>query len=205
MHKMRILALLVLLLSSGTLMADARQQLERFLHGLHTLSARFSQELINTETNQTNRSQGIFYLSRPDRFRWVYEGEYPRYIIADGKTVWLVEEDIQQVSQRSQKTTLEGTPASLFASELNLDRDFEVKDLGQRMGLGWLKLIPKKADSQFEQILLAFDGDRLSRMEMADRFGQVTRFEFFDLKRNLPLDKRLFTFVPPPGYDILDQ
>ncbi|WP_456416585.1 outer membrane lipoprotein chaperone LolA [Thiolapillus sp.] len=205
MHKTRILAFLVLLLSSGTLMAGARQQLEGFLHGLHTLSARFSQELINTETNEINRSQGIFYLSRPDRFRWVYEGEYPRYIIADGKTVWLVEEDIQQVSQRSQKTALEGTPASLFASELNLDRDFEVKDLGQRMGLGWLKLIPKKADSQFEQILLAFDGDRLSRMEMADRFGQVTRFEFFDLKRNPPLDKRLFTFVPPPGYDILDQ
>ncbi|WP_456379918.1 outer membrane lipoprotein chaperone LolA [Thiolapillus sp.] len=205
MHKTRRLALLILLLFSGALMADVRQQLEHFLDDLHTLSARFSQELINTETDQINRSQGMFYLSRPDRFRWVYQGEYPRYIIADGKTVWLVEEDIEQVSQRSQKSTLEGTPASLFASELNLDRDFEIKDLGQRLGLGWLKLIPKKADSQFEQILLAFDGDRLVRMEMADRFGQVTRFEFFDLQRNLPLDESLFTFVPPPGYDILDQ
>ncbi|HDK38291.1 MAG TPA: hypothetical protein ENG92_04670 [Thiolapillus brandeum] len=65
--------------------------------------------------------------------------------------------------------------------------------------------MPKKEDSQFEQILLAFEGDQLKRMEMADRFGQVTRFDFFDLKRNPPLEDNLFTFVPPPGYDILDQ
>ncbi len=200
-----LLVLLVLLVSGSVATAGARQQLEGFLDGLNTLSARFSQELINTETDQINRSQGMFYLSRPDRFRWVYSGEYPRYIIADGKTVWLVEEDIQQVSQRSQKSTLEGTPASLFVGKLDLDQDFEVKDLGQHMGLGWLKLIPKKPDSQFEQVLLAFEGVRLVRMEMADRFGQVSRFEFFDLKRNLPLDDSLFTFVPPPGYDILDQ
>lgn len=73
------------------------------------------------------------------------------------------------------------------------------------MGMGWLKLIPKKEDSQFEQILLAFEGDKLARMEMADRFGQVSRFDFFNLQRNPPLDDSLFRFVPPPGYDILDQ
>lgn len=201
----KILALLTLLTTSGISMAGGQQQLEDFLYGLETLRAGFSQQVIDTEADQIHLSQGVFYLSRPDRFRWVYEGEYPRYIIADGKTIWLVEEDIQQVSQRSQKATLEGTPASVFAGELHLQRDFEVKELGQRMGLEWLKLIPKKEGSQFEQILLAFDGKQLARMEMTDRFGQTSRFDFFDLERNLPLDDILFTFVPPPGYDILDQ
>ncbi len=205
MHKTKILVLLAPLLFSSMLIAGVRQQLDNFLADLHTLKADFSQELIDTETDQISHSQGVFYLSRPERFRWVYKGEYPRYIIADGKTIWLIEEDIQQVSQRSQKAALEGTPASLFASALDLDREFEIRDLGQRMGMGWLKLIPKKEDSQFEQILLAFEGDRLARMEMADRFGQVTRFDFFNLQRNPPLDDSLFKFVPPPGYDILDQ
>ena len=197
--------MLILLFVSSISTAGVRQQLDNFLDGLNTLKADFSQELIDTETDQVSHSRGVFYLSRPERFRWVYRGEYPRYIIADGKTIWLVEEDIQQVSQRSQKAALKGTPASLFASALDLDRDFDIKDLGQRMGLGWLKLIPKKEDSQFEQILLAFEGDKLARMEMADRFGQVTRFDFFNLQRNPPLDDSLFRFVPPPGYDILDQ
>ncbi len=194
-----------LLLASGSIHADVRQQLDGFLHGLNTLRADFSQEVIDTSTDQISHSQGVFYLSRPNRFRWVYNGEYPRYIIADGKTIWLVEEDIQQVSQRAQKGALKGTPASLFANTLDLDQDFEIKDLGERRGLGWLKLIPKQKDSQFEQILLAFEGNTLKRMEMADRFGQVTRFDFFKLKRNPPLEDILFTFVPPPGYDILDQ
>jgi outer membrane lipoprotein carrier protein len=196
---------IVLLLITGSVSAGVRQQLEGFLQGLNTLTAEFSQEVIDTTTDQVSHSQGIFYLSRPDRFRWVYNGEYPRYIIADGKTIWLVEEDIQQVSQRGQQGALEGTPASLFTGNMDLDRDFEIKDLGERMGLGWLKLIPRKKDSQFEQILLAFEGSVLTRMEMADRFGQVTRFDFFRLKRNPSLEEVLFTFVPPPGYDILDQ
>lgn len=205
MHKIKLLALMASLLFSSMLMAGVRQQLEDFLTDLQTLKADFSQELIDTETDQVSHARGVFYLSRPERFRWVYEGEYPRYIIADGKTIWLIEEDIQQVSQRSQQSALDGTPASLFASTLDLDKEFEIKDLGQRMGMGWLKLIPKKEDGQFEQILLAFEGDRLARMEMADRFGQVTRFDFFNLQRNPPLDDSLFKFVPPPGYDILDQ
>jgi len=205
LRKMKTGVVLSLLLASTSVVGGVREQLDGFLQGLQTLQAGFSQQVIDTETDQISHSQGVFYLSRPDRFRWVYKGEYPRYIIADGRTIWLVEEDIQQVSQRSQKSALEGTPASLFTSDLNLERDFEIKDLGQRMGLGWLKLVPKKEDSQFEQILLAFEGDQLKRMEMADRFGQVTRFDFFDLKRNPPLEDNLFTFVPPPGYDILDQ
>ena len=73
------------------------------------------------------------------------------------------------------------------------------------MGLDWLKLTPKEQDSPFQDILLAFDGNQLYRMEMTDQFGQVTRFDFFDVKRNLPLPEQLFRFVPPPGYDILDQ
>lgn len=203
--KRAFLLLGLLLCSSVSVAAGVRQQLDDFLHGLKTLKAEFSQELIDTGTEQVSHARGVFYLSRPQRFRWVYEGEYPRYIIADGKTIWLVEEDIEQVSQRSQKAALRGTPASLFTSVLDLDRDFEITDLGQRMGMGWLKLIPKNEDSQFEQILLAFDGNRLARMEMADRLGQVSRFDFFNLQRNPPLDESLFEFVPPAGYDILEQ
>ncbi len=206
MKAYRFFLLLLLAFSNSLYAADgARAHLDRFLDGLKTLRAEFAQEVIDTETNQVSHSHGVFYLSRPDRFRWVYEGEYPHYIIADGRTIWLVEEDLEQVSQKSQKSALKGTPAGLLAEDVDIDRDFEVKELGERMGLSWLRLRPRDENSQFEQILLAFEGDRLSRMEMADRFGQVTRFDFFKLKRNPKLQDQLFRFVAPPGYDILDQ
>ena len=205
--KIQHLLLPMLLAFGHSLFADdgGRAHLDRFLQGLKTLQAEFAQEVIDNETNQVSHSHGVFYLSRPDRFRWVYEGEYPHYIIADGKTIWLVEEDLEQVSQKSQKSALKGTPAGLLAKDLDIDREFQVDELGERMGLSWLRLRPRDENSQFEQILLAFEGDRLSRMEMADRFGQVTRFDFFKLQRNPKLQDQLFKFVPPPGYDILDQ
>ncbi len=204
---MRLFFLFLLLPLATAAWADVspRQELERFLHGLKTLQADFDQQVIDTETDQVSQARGVLYVSRPGRFRWVYEGEYPRYIVADGRTIWLVESDLEQVSQRSQKAALRGTPAGLLAEEADIDRDFQVQELGSRQGVSWIKLVPKDEEAQVEQILIGFDGDRLASLEMADRFGQVTRFRFHDVKKNVPLPDSLFEFVPPPGYDILDQ
>ncbi len=202
----RLFIILCLFAGSSAQAASARQKLVDFLTGLDTLKARFTQQVSQLDSNQISHDQGMFYLSRPDHFRWVYEGEYPRYIVADGRTIWLVEEDIQQVSQRSQKSALKGTPAGLLVGAgVDIDREFKVEELGERMGLSWLKLIPKDKDAQFQSIIIAFEGKQLYRMEMADQYGQVTRFDFFDMQRNIPLAKDLFKFIPPPGYDILDQ
>ncbi len=204
---MRFLAPFLLLTLSATLHAveSPRQKLEAFLDGLNTLVADFDQQVIDTETDQVSRASGVLYVSRPGRFRWVYKGEYPRYIVADGRTIWLVESDLEQVSQRSQKAALRGTPVGLLAEKVALERDFDIQELGSRQGVSWIKLVPKDPESQFEQILIGFDGDELASLEMADRFGQVTRFHFHDVKKNVPLSESLFKFVPPPGYDILDQ
>ncbi len=182
-----------------------RAHLERFLSGLRTLKADFSQQVVNTETNEVSLAHGTLYLSRPGRFRWEYEDGEGRYILADGRTIWLVEPDLEQVSQRSQKAALKGTPAGLLAEQVDLDRDFEVEELGSRDGMSWIRLVPRDEQSQFEQILIGLDGDRLVQLEMADRFGQVTNFRFSHLQRNPVLPDELFRFVPPPGYDILDQ
>jgi len=193
------------LLGTASAADSPRQRLESFLDGLHTLMAEFEQQVIDTETNEVSLARGTLYVSRPSRFRWEYEGEEGRYIVADGRTIWLVEPDLEQVSQRSQKAALRGTPAGLLAEKVELDRDFEVEELGIRQGVAWLKLTPRDEQSQFEQILVGLDGQGLARLEMADRFGQVTNFRFTHLEKNMPLPEELFRFEPPPGYDILDQ
>ncbi|HHH12701.1 MAG TPA: outer membrane lipoprotein chaperone LolA [Thiolapillus brandeum] len=209
MHPLLPRLFFTLLLFSATGISSAadspRQRLESFLDGLHTLMAEFEQQVIDTETNEVSLARGTLYVSRPSRFRWEYEGEEGRYIVADGRTIWLVEPDLEQVSQRSQKAALRGTPAGLLAEKVELDRDFEVEELGIRQGVAWLKLTPRDEQSQFEQILVGLDGQGLARLEMADRFGQVTNFRFTHLEKNMPLPEELFRFEPPPGYDLLDQ
>lgn len=197
--------LLCLLTLAGHAGESPRQHLQAFLDGLHTLMADFEQQVVDTDTNEVSRVRGTLYVSRPGRFRWEYDDSGGRYLLADGHTVWLVEPDLEQVSQRSQKEALKGTPAGLFADQVDLDKDFEVEELGTRQGVSWLKLTPRDEQSQVAQILIGLEGDRITRLEMDDRLGQVTSFRFTHVEKNMPLPEELFRFVPPPGYDVLDQ
>ncbi len=85
------------------------------------------------------------------------------------------------------------------------DAGFEVIDIGRRQNMDWVELIPRDAESQFVRVLLAFFNGDLLRMEMADKFGQVTRFQFLDIKHNPTFKSTFFQFVPPRDVDIYNR
>jgi len=190
------------MLFSGLLWADTgKMHLNVFLDNLGTLQAKFEQSVLDQSHNQAERFQGVFYLRRPGQFRWDYSEPYEQLIVADGDRIWLYDSDLDQVSHRSQKDALSGTPAQLLSDASPIEDNFEVIDIGKSQGMAWVELIPRDKESQFVRILLAFMGQELRRMEMADQFGQVTRFQFYDIQRNLELPDELFEFTPPEGSD----
>jgi outer membrane lipoprotein carrier protein len=42
-------------------------------------------------------------------------------------------------------------------------------------------------------------------MELTDRFGNVTLLTFASFERNAAFDSAQFTFVPPPGADVVGE
>jgi outer membrane lipoprotein carrier protein len=42
-------------------------------------------------------------------------------------------------------------------------------------------------------------------MTLIDRLGQTTRLEFTRIERNPRFDAATFTFVPPPGVDVVGR
>jgi outer membrane lipoprotein carrier protein len=183
--------------------ADGLRQFENFLHDLHTLEARFRQTVQPPGDELVYTSQGVFYLKRPGQFRWEYEDPATQVIVADGKRIWLHDLELEQVSHKSQQSALKGTPAELLSGTAPLEEHFTLTDQGEREGLSWIELRPKEAQAQFEKVRLGLSGDQLQRMEMYDNFGQVTRFVFYDQRRNPQLDPELFVFVPPPQIDLI--
>jgi len=179
------------------------QKLNEFLNDVDDVRAKFEQSFLNTETAQTGRFQGTFSLSRPNKFRWDYTEPQPKVILADGDTVHIIEDDLQQVTYISQETALKGTPASILISQKNIDDKFEIIDIGESQGMDWVELIPRDEDSQFTRILIAFLADELRRMELSDKFGQITRFQFYDVERNPAFEKDLFVFKRLQGYDLI--
>jgi outer membrane lipoprotein-sorting protein len=62
---------------------------------------------------------------------------------------------------------------------------------------------PKRTDTDFKWVKLAFEGANLRAMQLADKLGQTTSIEFSKMERNPPLDPSLFTFTVPPGADVI--
>jgi outer membrane lipoprotein carrier protein len=81
---------------------SARQQLERFTAGLETLHAQFEQQVISTDGAVQDSSSGEVWLSRPQRFRWAYGGDFPELVVADGSHIWIYDEALEQVTVRNQ-------------------------------------------------------------------------------------------------------
>jgi outer membrane lipoprotein carrier protein len=203
---MRISVLLAALLLASVARAGAGlDQLNAFLDGMTSLQADFSQTVLNSENASTGAFSGSLMVKRPGRFRWNYREPYRQDIIGDGRWVWLVDYDLEQISQQSQDKALRGTPALLLIDGGDIREQFELVELGLHQGMQWIELIPRDPEAPFERIQLAFADNQLQRMETRDRFGQISRMVFQNLKRNAPLDDELFRFTNAQRWDLFTQ
>ena len=184
---------------------EGLQRLENYLNELTTIKAAFVQTLNNAAGELIEKSEGIMAVQRPGLFRLQYQNPYEQLYVADGKNIWFYDRDLEQVTVRPQSDALGSTPALLLSTVEPLETNFEVRELGEHEGFFWLELNPKDADSNFDFVKLAMDGDILRAMEMVDGFGQSTRLYFDPMTRNPELAPDVFRFVPPAGVDVIGE
>jgi outer membrane lipoprotein carrier protein len=183
--------------------AGAIDKLHRFLESTKTVRADFAQIVIAKNGRKPQQSTGVMMFSRPGKFRWQIEKPYSQLLLGDGEKVWIYDPDLRQVTVRKVGAALGGTPAALLAGDNAFEKNFTLRELGDREGMEWLEAIPKTPDSGFEKIRLGFAGNDLKAMELFDNFGQTTSLLFARLERNPPLAASLFRFTPPAGADVI--
>ena len=193
----------LLLAISTAANAGARDQLDAFSKGLKGLDGQFSQQVFDPRGKQKEASTGRVAVSAPRLFRWEYVKPYPQLIVADGKTVWVYDPDLQQASKRPQGVEEASSPLAILLDPAKLDRDFTVKEAGASNGIEWLQLAPKQADAAFKTAKLGFGKAGLAEMEYVDALGQRTKISFSGWKRNPGFAKGTFTFVPAKGVDVI--
>ena len=183
----------------------ARAALEEFSTGLDALQASFDQVIINQEGVVETAGNGQVWLARPARFRWAYEGDFPEVIVADGRTVWMHDVVMEQVTIRPQSSLAQNSPLSVLMDISELDQQFTVRELGRHDGVDLLELVSLSPDSEFERVMLGLNGPALQLMVMEDAFGLRTELRFTEVLRNPDLDDALFEFVPPNNVDIIGE
>ncbi len=199
------LFLCVMLLPLATLAQEGsgRAQLERFSDGLETLHARFEQQVIGSGGEVQDDSNGHVWLSRPQLFRWEYGGDFPELVVADGKSIWIYDETLEQVTVKDQSSASMNSPLLMLTEPGRLDTQFEVREMGMADEMRLLELRSKSHDTEFDRILLGLQDDSLTLMIMEDAFGLRTEIRFLQIERNPELDAGLFTFQPPASADVI--
>ena len=183
--------------------AAGQQKVESFLQGLQSLQAQFKQTLTDRNGLTVEQASGTLAIRRPDRFRWDYREPNEQVIVADGARIWLYDADLEQVTVRKLDDTWSATPAMLLSGEGNLQDNFSVTQSSQEGGIFWVRMQPKRDDTDFKWVRLGFEGNSLRFMQLADKLGQTTNLEFSQLERNPALDPSRFTFTVPPGADVI--
>lgn len=200
---LRILAMLALVFAGMNAHAStARESLQSFLMDVQTLSASFTQVQRNDDGQVLATSSGRMWLSRPGRFRWSYEKPYAQLMVCDGDRLWSYEADLAQVTVRSAKSVLVGTPAALLAQQTTLDASFRIVE--GKAGSGVVRLLPKSPDSDFKSIELLMKNGVPQRMKFFDQLGGTSTVTFSRIETGQPLEDSLFRFRAPKGVEVIE-
>ena len=207
-------ALFMSLMASPVQAGKALDRLDAFFGAKGALRTDFEQMVEGAAISQPKVSHGIFLMHRPGRFRWDYQAPYPQLILADGKRLWIYDEDLAQVVVKPlNAASLGDTPALLLSSEGlssegsgsdSLKQNFIITELDEsRDGLYWVQLLPKATDSSFQEMSMGFGEKYISKMVLVDGFGQQTTLTFSNVEINANLPTDSFVFKPPKGVDVI--
>lgn len=195
---------MVLLFAAVGYADEQADRLSLFLSRVQTMESDFRQTLFDTQGTELESVTGVFFLSRPDKFRWDYQEPYQQTIVTDGQSLWLYDKDLEQVSIKDMSVIVKDMPVTILSDYEDVKRHFVIKDIGQMYELSWTELIPKHEKSQYRSIRLGFDKGRMVVMLIIDNFDQLTRIDFIKEVFNKKLDDSVFSFQPPEGVDIID-
>ena len=195
----------------GTAQADGLASLDAFLRDVKSAQSDFTQVVTapKREGHSAGRqktSSGRFEFRRPNQFRFQYLRPFEQSIVADGKTLWIHDVDLNQVTSRAQQEVLGNTPAALIASGASvaeLSRLFVLTSVATTDGLQWVQALPRQRDGSLNQVRLAFAQGQLTTLEIEDGLGQRSVLTFQNWRSNTGIGSERFRFQPPAGAAVL--
>ncbi len=198
--------------------SDSSTPLDKYFDGLNTLRASFTQSVKDARGKQVDNTSGTLVVSRPGKFRWEVSpkaGSGGQLLVADGRNVWFLDKDLDQVTVKPADSALSSTPAMLLSGVANLRDSFTITSAGNREGLDWVLAEPRRPEADFRRALFGFaktpadkspgsdKSPRLQRMIIDDRLGQTATIDLVSVERNGPVAPEEVSFTPPKGTDLI--
>lgn len=163
---------------------------ERYLNGLQSLRANFSQI-----GPQNERSKGVIHMQRPGLLRVEYAPPVPVLIVGDGFWIHYHDKELGQVND----WLISDTPLGVLTNEVTrFGEDLLVTAFAERGGLIEITVVHEDDPGGGSlTLILSADPLRLIQWRVTDAQGYVTAVTLHDLETNIRLPRRLFVFDDP--------
>jgi outer membrane lipoprotein carrier protein len=183
--------------------ADATSELLALLSPVKGISADFTQDTFNSKGIVQQHNEGLLKAKEPNRFFWKTAEPFPQEIITDGKTLWVYDPDLAQVSVKPFEENYSKTPAMLFAGNAAvISEQFTVEKMPDHPQ-GY-RLLPKKQQRDlFESLEMTFDKGLPASMTILDAMQQRTVIFFSKVIINPVIADSAFRFDVPAGVEVL--
>jgi chaperone LolA len=184
--------------------------LQRRYETVRDFRADFVHSYIGGALKKTITERGTLAVKKPARMRWTYEGADAKVFVSDGHKLYsYLPEDRQVYVGTVPPDDQASTPALFLAGKGDLLRDYTVTDAplpaGAPAGSAALRLVPTHGDRDYDWLVLVVDRDTLQwRMLVAgDRQGGTSTFSFANVRENVGIPDREFSFTIPRGVDVI--
>ena len=181
---------------------------ESSYRSISDLTSAFQQNSFFLGLNQRVLSRGTVHFKKPGMMDWTYEDPEKQRFIADGKTLWFYQPDLNQVTVGNFTQSFSSDlPVSFLLGIGHLKADFNVvESCGSEAGI-IIKLQPKTPDQSLDEFYLLVEKNKHSPLgaKIVDVGGNETAIIFEKTVLNSSLKEDRFQFQIPKGVDVIDR
>jgi outer membrane lipoprotein carrier protein len=185
---------------------EVAQLVDRHYNKLHSLRAGFTESYEGLGMQRTE--SGTLLLLKPGRMKWDYSSPAGKLFLLDGKYAWSWSHGAAQV-QRIPAKRLDDlrSPLSFLLGHTELEKELANLNVSPGPeGQFTLTGIPKGQENRIRRVSLNVTPvGAITRIEIEETDGAITRFTFTDEKPNAAIPESAFHFTPPPGVPVVDS
>jgi outer membrane lipoprotein carrier protein len=189
--------------------AEMAQTLQRKYDGVRDFTADFTHAYRGGVLNKQATERGHVVIKKPGKMRWEYTSPEEKLFVSDGVKLYSYIPQDKQVIVSSVPAEDTTAPALFLSGRGNLTRDYTVSFVdppaSMPTGTRALKLVPKRAQPEYDWLVLSVDPATLTLRGLltVDSQGGTSSFTFTNLKENVTPADSLFTFKIPRGVDVV--
>jgi outer membrane lipoprotein carrier protein len=195
--------------AADTCKGDLMERVQKAYQAVSAFQGRFEQEDHQSDGRTASAKGEVAYL-KPGRMRWRYEPPDEQLLVTDGKTVWLFDPLLDNVTVQPLSDLTQGTPLAFLLGVGNLQEDFACRAFTRPPppdGLTYLELVPRKPIPALAYIQLGVrpGSDRIASLRMVDTQDNLRWVRFSELKTGVTFPAGTFTFLVPQGMEVISK